>query len=378
MVATIYVITDSDDLLPLTEAPYNSEAVLQELLAKYPSLLAGEQVDSSEPRRWLLVRREVGVPDESERRDRWSVDHLFLDQDGVPTIVEVKRSADTRIRREVVGQMLDYAANAVTYWPVERLRAEFEQTCQTEGIDPSEALAAALGAETDEEAYWQRVKTSLQAGRVRMVFVSDHIPPDLRRVVEFLNQQMDPAQVLALEIKQFAGEGLRTLLPRVIGVTAQSEAKRGSRDRRKWDEESFFAELARRRGDTETRVGRRLWDWARSRNLRIWWGAGRITGSMYPVLDHGQTNYSLFSLWTNGNVTIEFESMSSRPPLSDETVRKQVAQRLNEIPGVQLPADSPKGWPRFPLSALSEPSAVQLFLRVFDWVIALVRPPAPE
>ena len=28
-----------------------------------------------------------------------------------PTLVEVKRSSDTRIRREVVGQMLDYAAN---------------------------------------------------------------------------------------------------------------------------------------------------------------------------------------------------------------------------------------------------------------------------
>jgi hypothetical protein len=58
--------------------------------------------------------------------NRWSVDHLFLDQDAVPTIVEVKRSTDTRIRREVVGQMLDYAANAVVYWPVEAIRAEFE------------------------------------------------------------------------------------------------------------------------------------------------------------------------------------------------------------------------------------------------------------
>ena len=36
----------------------------------------------------------------------------------MPTLVEVKRSSDTRIRREVVGQMLHYAANAV----VKRLR----------------------------------------------------------------------------------------------------------------------------------------------------------------------------------------------------------------------------------------------------------------
>jgi hypothetical protein len=44
----------------------------------------------------------------------------------VPTLIEVKRQSDTRLRREVVGQMLDYAANAVVYWRIDQLRAEFE------------------------------------------------------------------------------------------------------------------------------------------------------------------------------------------------------------------------------------------------------------
>jgi|SRR5579872_2595824 len=60
----------------------------------------------------------------------WSLDHLFIDQDGIPTLVEVKRGTDTRIRREVVGQMLDYAANAVVYWPVESIRSHFDRTCE--------------------------------------------------------------------------------------------------------------------------------------------------------------------------------------------------------------------------------------------------------
>jgi hypothetical protein len=81
------------------------------------------------PRRWLLVSRELAVPAEEGGGGRWAVDHLFLDQDGVPTIVEVKRCSDSRIRREVVGQMLDYAANAVVYWPVEDIRARYEATC---------------------------------------------------------------------------------------------------------------------------------------------------------------------------------------------------------------------------------------------------------
>ena len=88
----------------MDEALYDSERLLQEMLAKHPDLLAGEQINIDDPRRWLLITREMSVPDEEDGSGRWSIDHLFLDQEGIPTLVEVKRSSDTRIRREVVGQ----------------------------------------------------------------------------------------------------------------------------------------------------------------------------------------------------------------------------------------------------------------------------------
>lgn len=62
------------------------------------------------------------------------------DQDGVPTLVEVKRSTDTRIRREVVGQMLDHAANAIVYWPVETIRVKYEARCGSDGLDPDQTF----------------------------------------------------------------------------------------------------------------------------------------------------------------------------------------------------------------------------------------------
>lgn len=118
----IFLIQPNGDLVEMNEQPYDSEDLLQTLLAKYPSLLAGNQIDPQAPRKWLFIERESGVPSKEGGSGRWSADHLFLDQDAVPTIVEVKRSSDTRIRREVIGQMLDYAANAVVYWPADRLR----------------------------------------------------------------------------------------------------------------------------------------------------------------------------------------------------------------------------------------------------------------
>jgi hypothetical protein len=70
----------------------------------------------------------MGVPDPSGLGDRWSLDHLYLDQDGIPTFVECKRATDTRIRREVVAQMLDYAANGLKHWSMDQLRQAATET----------------------------------------------------------------------------------------------------------------------------------------------------------------------------------------------------------------------------------------------------------
>ncbi len=110
-----------------------TEDVLQRLLVAHPDLLPGDQIDPENPRRWLLVAREMSIPGDESRAGRWSIDHLFLDQDGIPTFVECKRSEDTRIRREVVAQMLDYAANGIKYWSMEDLRNAASETAQSQG-----------------------------------------------------------------------------------------------------------------------------------------------------------------------------------------------------------------------------------------------------
>ena len=169
----IYLIGHGEQLVEMREAVYDSEDLLQRLLATYPNLLAGDQMDLQAPRRWLLVTREASVPGELAGSGRWSLDHLFLDQDAVPTLVEVKRSTDTRIRREMIGQMLDYAANAVVYWPLDHLKAQFERRCELARLSPEDELSSLLGPEGDPGEFWQQVKTNLQAGRIRMVFVAD-------------------------------------------------------------------------------------------------------------------------------------------------------------------------------------------------------------
>jgi hypothetical protein len=223
-------VLQGDALVRMHEQPYDSEDLLQTLLANYPDLLAGGDETAGSARRWLLVKREVGVPGTGGGGSRWSLDHLFLDQEAVPTLVEVKRSDDTRIRREVVGQMLDYAANGVVYWPAERLRSDFESRCAKDGQDPDDAFRAGLGDELDPERFWGEVEQNLRSGRIRLIFVSDQIPSELRRVIEFLNERMSPTEVLGVEIKQYTGNGdLKTLVPRIVGQTEEARMQKVGR-----------------------------------------------------------------------------------------------------------------------------------------------------
>jgi hypothetical protein len=372
-----HLIQDNGQLVEMTEQPYDSERLLQELLAKYPNLLAGDQMNIDSPRRWILISREAGLPSEEGGANRWSVDHLFLDQDAIPTLVEVKRSTDGRIRREVVGQMLDYAANAVVYWSIEKIQSQFEASCQLQGNEAEQVLINFLGTTTDPEQFWQQVKTNLQAGRIRMVFVADEIPSELRRIVEFLNLQMNPAEVLAVEIKQYIGQGLRSLVPRVIGQTAEAQQIKsgGTRQYRKWDEASFFQELEDKQGEEETQIARKIYEWAKKEMPDIWWGEGKRFGSFIPGLTHKDIWYQVISVWTSGGVEVRFQHMKTNPPFDDRAKRLELLRRINQIPGISLTwqEDVIERRPGISLSVFKDEVVLTQFLETLNWVVQEVK-----
>jgi hypothetical protein len=373
----IYLIQGNDELVEMSEQPYDSEALLQQLLARYPNLLAGDQMDDVAPRRWLLVSREAPLPSEDDGGGRWSVDHLFLDQDGIPTLVEVKRSSDTRIRREVVGQMLDYAANALAYWPEETIRARFETRCESQEYDPAGVVLELIGPEEGDdgrvEAFWGQVKTNLQAGRVRLVFVADEIPQELRRIVEFLNVQMDPAEVLAVEIKQYVSGESRTLVPRVIG-----QRSKGAPLKRKWDETSFLQALEARCSREHIDIARRILAWATDKELRIRWGGGRRDGSFFPVVDHLGTAHTLIAVWTYGRVEMQFQHMMGRAPFDDESKRVELLRLINQIPKVSLPEEAVSLRPALDLAVLDPTYSMTRFTHALDWAVDQIVSTQPE
>jgi hypothetical protein len=66
----IYLIKVDRSLVEMEEKPYDSEDLLQGLVAEYPNLLAGDQIDGDQPRRWLLISREMSLASEEEGSGR--------------------------------------------------------------------------------------------------------------------------------------------------------------------------------------------------------------------------------------------------------------------------------------------------------------------
>ena len=367
----IFLIQNDGQLVEMAEQAYDSESLLQQFLAQYPNLLAGDQMDTAAPRRWLLVSREMALASEEDGAGRWSVDHLFLDQDAVPTIVEVKRSTDTRIRREVVGQMLDYAANGVVYWPVELIRTRYEARCAAQGLDPAIGIADLTDNEGDPEAFWQQVDENFRAGKIRMVFVADVIPNELRRVVEFLNRQMNAAEVLAVEVRQYVGEGMRTLVPRIIGQTVEAQRKKtaqGSKEGQRWDEVFFMEELRTNQGEGAEAVVRKLMEWASENYPRFSWWKNNRYGIFYPCLDHKKQPYFPICIRTDGKVEILFQRLIPRPAFQEESKREELRLRLDRMDGLSLAPDAIVRRPNFSLSLLNDSHNYNLFIEALEWV----------
>ena len=365
----IYLQQPDNTLVPFEEAPYSSEDLLQSLLERYPDLLAGDQARPSNPRRWLLIRREVGIPDTVDSYDRWSLDHLFVDDDGIPTLIEVKRSTDTRIRREVVGQMLDYAANALAHWPVGHLRQMFEAN---DGYNPANLDDFLNGG--DPEDFWQDVKTNLQAGRIRLVFVADTIPSELRRIIEFLNGQMDPAEVVGIEIKQYmgyhAGHELRTLVPRLIGQTAEAESRKTTKTApsKSWTRDAFVEAFRSSQGPKAVKNLVRILEWGDQNVAEVWFGR-EGDGGVHLIASEGKPIQNITSIWANGDLVFWYVYAGRFPAYDGEALDALTQEVMGSFPGVTM---LPKRGPKIPLGQL-EDSHVDQLLSLIGRIAAKVR-----
>ena len=371
MSSKIYVLRDGENMTSLTETAFTDEDIFQALIEQHPEILAGDLIDPENPRKWILIRREMGIPTEQGGGSQFSLDHLFIDQDRIPTFVEVKRSSNTESRRLVVAQMLDYAANATKYWPIEQLIDAYENTINSGDYATLSDLDV---MPDDEEAFWDQVSVNLRAGNIRLLFVNDIIPKELRAIIEYLNEQMSPTDVFGIEIKQYLSKddkGLKTLVPSIVGKTQRANIS-SSTGTRLWDEQSLLEQTKKLEGDGVAGVCQKLLRDAESLGCKITWGRGK--GSGFSVrLDLEQSHYIYYvaNRWKNMNIELCFKDI--RQTFDVEQQRAKLKDAFERIPGVTIPKERIDKYPSFPVKLLCESSNYDLFIEAVKMYIDDIR-----
>ncbi|AUW58998.1 hypothetical protein C1T17_13745 [Sphingobium sp. SCG-1] len=196
------------------------EHVLRDLIAEHPQILPVHDLDPSYGP-LLTVTRELSVPGVG------FVDILLMDASGRLVVVECKLWRNPQARREVVGQILDYAREFAR-WGYEDLQRQVSVATKRQG-NVLYALACEAGGTLDEAAFVDRVTRDLAAGRFLLLVVGDGITEGTRRIGEYLAGQPGLAFTFGLiEIAQYRhadADGAERLMvqPRVLAQTALIE-----------------------------------------------------------------------------------------------------------------------------------------------------------
>lgn len=188
-----------------------SEADLQGLLHDNPECLPIAEVDS------LFVG---AVPICRELNTRAGpIDNLLITPSGLPVLVECKLWRNPEGRREVVGQILDYAKE-LSRWSASDLQREVSRRLQRSG-NPILELLREAGHEVDEIALNDALTHNLRRGRFLLLIVGDGIREGVEAIAEYLQVHAGLHFSLGLvELPIFtAPDGSRLVVPRVLART---------------------------------------------------------------------------------------------------------------------------------------------------------------
>ena len=186
-------------------------------------------------------------------------------------------------------------------------------------------------------------------------------------------------EILAVEIRRYGGDDLAVLVPRVIGQTAEAQArKRVVREKRQWDRESFLTALGRDQGEEMAAAADRIFRWAIESGLRLAYGEGATTGTAYPMIDlTGSDSANTLALSTWGRIEFGFRNILRYEPYVSEEKRHELRQQLNAIPGFDIPDDGIDRYPSVPLRPLLESNNMEEFLAIWDQYVSSVRESNP-
>ena len=152
------------------------EATLQDLLFRHPQALPIASIDASYDG-VVPVCRELHTP-------AGYIDAIYVNALGRLTLAEFKLWRNPQARREVIGQILDYAKELAS-WSYEDLQREVSKSLKRKGNVLHELVSADY-PEVDEAAFVDNVSRHLKRGEFLLLIIGDGIREDVKNIVDFV------------------------------------------------------------------------------------------------------------------------------------------------------------------------------------------------
>ena len=199
--------------LPLTACDGQiSEAELQAFVQAHPSCLPIAEIDA-------IFAHPVPICTELNIPMTGSIDNFMVTAGGLPVLAECKLWRNAQSRREVVGQILDYA-KALSRWSAADVQAAVRRRLGRND-DPVPAIVRAAGHMIDDRDFNDALSANLRRGRFLLLIVGDGIREGVETIAQYLQLHAGLHFSFGLvELPLFLmPDGNRLVLPRVVART---------------------------------------------------------------------------------------------------------------------------------------------------------------
>jgi hypothetical protein len=346
------LVGESGEQLPLTRVSFSdrrvAEKLLQSILHQTPQILPVDEFDASFGP-LISLGREID-----------NIDNLFISPRGRLTIVETKLWRNPEATREVVAQILEYAAQ-VSSWSYSELEDKLRKT-----LSPAEGAAQSLyelvkRSSVDEELceadFIDSVQRTLKNGRFLLLVVGDGIRENIESLLELLHkhpQKLFTFGLIELQIfkcDKFPHEYL--IVPQIVAntteivravvrvettgtasVSVEIEDNKSISSRGKLSQNEFFDQI---KDDDIKAVYKEMLDIAENVGAVLSWGSSSVSVRL-PDPTGSKILITLYVMTTNGEAYTGWMAKQLERTKRSPYIAKEYVEQLCAL----FPSVSPK------------------------------------
>jgi len=284
------IVKDENNFKRLKEEKYTKELDIQNLIYNNPDIIPIEEI--SEDLKVLKVIREFGIPGAG------SSDLIGIDNNANIYIIECKLAYNPEIKREVIGQILEYSSFV---WKMQF--SEFEHRfIQREGKSILDMFSEEITDLESQQEFIEKIKNNLEKGIFKLLIVVDKLNDTLKRNIEYINYiTSENVQIIGLEIVYFKDKNSEYFVPNIFGFKSKSVTS----NRKIWNEEMFANETSNLPIEKKNIV-QDLLNFIKVNASLYKWGTGIEVGSLTYRIRYIDNDVTLFSIYTDGKISFSF------------------------------------------------------------------------